>query len=144
MQCVCVIAVFVQRRSTDEEILFGDFCIQLPPLNVKSNETNNTKSEGQSCLFCRCAVSVCICWLNCIILYICWRLIRQNVCIVYINFGIFVTNLSLSFVSVINQISVVIYFIHLYTLHYFLALIAIIWVPFSGFVPLLIINKYIY
>lgn len=56
---MCVISVFVQRRNTDEEMLFRDFCVQLPPDKsvIKSDKNNtNTTSEGQSCFFDRCAV----------------------------------------------------------------------------------------
>ncbi|CAK6965274.1 uncharacterized protein LOC127349512 isoform X2 [Scomber scombrus] len=41
-------SVFVQRRYIDEDMLFGDFCIQLPPVNIKSdkNDTNTTSLES--------------------------------------------------------------------------------------------------
>nr|QZC92295.1 chemokine (C-C motif) ligand 36 [Sebastes schlegelii] len=40
-------SVFVQRRSTNEEDQYSEFCIELPPVKIPSNKTNNTKTTSQ-------------------------------------------------------------------------------------------------
>ncbi|XP_026150504.1 uncharacterized protein LOC113123009 [Mastacembelus armatus] len=39
------LSVFVQRRSSDDEMLFGEFCIELPLVKITKTNSNSTTSE---------------------------------------------------------------------------------------------------